>query len=134
MKYLLDTNVCIKYLNGQSESIVNKFYSLNPYEIVICSVVKGELFAGVYKSKSFDKSYKKLISFLEPFPTIEFDDNAAEKYGEVRAELEKIGKPIGPYDLQIASIAITNELILVTHNVKEFSRIKELKIEDWEVN
>lgn len=132
MIYLLDTNVCIKYLNGQSDKIVKKISSLSPDDIVICSVVRAELFAGAYKSKSFQKTYKKLITFLNVFPSLPFDVEDSDIFGNIRAELEKKGQPIGPLDLQIASIALSNNLILVTHNTKEFSRIKKLKIEDWE--
>lgn len=130
--YLIDTNVCIKYLNGKSENIVNRFSELSPDEIYICSPVRGELFAGAYKSKSFQKTYDKLITFLQVFPSLPFDDKASEMFGKIRANLETIGQPIGPYDLQIASIALSNDLLLITHNMNEFSRIKELKIEDWE--
>ena len=132
MTYLLDTNVCIKYLNGQSDKIVKKISSLSPDDIVICSVVRAELFAGAYKSKSFKKTYDKLINFLKVFPSMPFDDEASDIFGNIRAQLEKKGEPLGPFDLQIASIALLNNLILVTHNTKEFSRIKKLKIEDWE--
>ncbi len=130
--YLLDTNVCIKYLNGQSEKIVKKLSSLHPDDIYICSIVRAELFTGAYKSKSFLKTYKRLTSFLQVFPSLTFDDDASEIFGKIRADLEKIGKPIGPFDLQIASIAISNKLIVVTNNMNEFSRIKDLSTEDWE--
>ena len=73
-----------------------------------------------------------MINFLKVFPSIPFDDEASDIFGNIRAQLEKKGEPIGPFDLQIASIALLNNLILVTHNTKEFSRIKKLKIEDWE--
>jgi tRNA(fMet)-specific endonuclease VapC len=132
MTYLIDTNVCIKYLNGQSDKIVKKLSSLNPGDIVICSVVRAELFAGAYKSKSFQKTYDKLVTFLDVFSSLPFDDRASEVFGNIRAQVEKQGTPVGPFDLQIASIALLNGLILVTHNTKEFSRIKKLKIEDWE--
>jgi tRNA(fMet)-specific endonuclease VapC len=66
------------------------------------------------------------------FICLPFDDKAAEVYGVIRARLEAISRPIGPYDLQIASIAIANNLILVTHNISEFSRVAELRWEDWE--
>lgn len=132
MKYLLDTNVCIKYLNGQSDKIVRKLSALHPEDVVICSIVRAELYAGAYKSSSFQKTHKRLRSFIDIFPSLPFDDAASEIYGRIRAGLEKIGKPIGPYDMQIASIAIQHKLIMVTHNKKEFSRIKGLKLEDWE--
>ena len=71
-------------------------------------------------------------SFLSQFVSLPFDDSCAEIYGKVRADLAKAGTPISSNDLQIASIALANNLILVTHNVREFSRIEGLKIEDWE--
>ncbi len=132
MKYLLDTNVCIKYLNGTSESIKKHIERLHPTEIAICSVVKSELFAGACKSQNKNKTIEKLKIFFAPIISLPFDDEAAAGYGNIRADLEKKGTPIGPYDLQIASIAVLNDLILVTHNVREFSRVEGLKIEDWE--
>lgn len=69
---------------------------------------------------------------MTSFGKAEFDDRAALIFGEIRAELERHGTPIGPYDMQIAAIAMANDLTLVTHNVKEFSRIKGLKWADWE--
>ncbi len=132
MKYLLDTNVCIGYLNGKSEKIIRMLKSTAPKDVVICSVVKAELFLGAYKSNFPDKTYAKLINFLDMFRTLPFDDKSADMFGRIRSELEKAGIPIGPYDFQIASIALVHDLILVTHNAKEFSRIKGLKTEDWE--
>ena len=132
MKYLLDTNVCIKYLNGSSESVKRHIEKLHPSEIVICSVVKSELFAGAYKSKNKGKTLDKLNFFFSPLKSLPFNDEDAEAYGKIRAELEKKGTPIGPYDLQIASIAVLNNLTLVTHNKREFRLVEGLNIEDWE--
>jgi tRNA(fMet)-specific endonuclease VapC len=132
MKYLLDTNVCIKYLNGSSESVKRHIKKLHPSEIVICSVVKSELFAGAYKSKNKEKTLDKLKIFFSPLKSLPFNDEAAEAYDKIRADLEKKGTPIGPYDLQIASIAVFNDLTLVTHNKREFRRVEGLDIEDWE--
>ena len=61
-----------------------------------------------------------------------FDDTAAEIYGRIRTRLEQAGAPIGPNDLMIAAIAVANDVVLVTHNTREFSRVEELKFEDWE--
>ncbi len=121
MKYLLDTNVCIKYLNGSSKKVLKKISRLSPDDIALCSVVKSELLTGAYKSNSFKKVYSKLQVFFKAFRSAPFDDNAALEYAKIRSNLEKQGKKIGPYDLQIASIAVTNKLVLITHNVKEFS-------------
>mgnify|MGYP000883470440 CR=1 FL=1 len=132
MKYLLDTNVCIKYLNADSVRIVENLKKHMPDDITLCSVVKSELLTGAYKSNVTDKVLKKLNVFFDKFTSLVFDDEAADMYGKIRAELEKAGSAIGPYDMQSASIAIVHNLILITHNINEFSRIKDLKMEDWE--
>ncbi|HGJ66136.1 TPA: type II toxin-antitoxin system VapC family toxin [bacterium] len=132
MRYLLDTNVCIRYLNGQSDKIRQKLSIKNPEEIVLCSVVKAELIYGVLKSGNPAKNLQRLSSFIEPFTSLPFDDKSARVYGQIRSKLEKLGTPIGPNDLMIASIAISNNIALVTHNIDEFERVDNLYIEDWE--
>jgi tRNA(fMet)-specific endonuclease VapC len=132
MKYLLDTNVCIRYLNGQSDKIRQKLSMKNPEEIVLCSVVKAELIYGAEKSGNPIRNLQRLSLFVKPFISLPFDDKSAEIYGQIRNRLEQAGKPIGPNDLMIASIAITNNVILVTHNTSEFGRVDNLHIEDWE--
>lgn len=130
--YLLDTNVCIMYLNGKSPSIKNYIDNLNADHVAVCSVVKAELFFGAMKSNNTQKTLKIQKSFLQQFISLPFDDCCAEIYGTIRADLAKAGTPISSNDLQIASIALANNLILVTHNIREFSRIEGLQIEDWE--
>jgi tRNA(fMet)-specific endonuclease VapC len=132
MKYLLDTNVCIRYLNGQSDKIRQKLIMKNPEEIVLCSVVKAELIYGAEKSGNPTRNLQRLSLFVKPFISLPFDDKAAEIYGQIRNRLEQAGTPIGPNDLMIASIAIANNVILVTHNTTEFGRVDNLHIEDWE--
>ncbi len=134
MKYLLDTNVCIKYLKGNSSNIYNKLNSVDLNDVCICSVVRYELFYGAYKSNKQNETLEKINSFLNNFGEVSFDYKAAEICGKLRAELDMKGTPIGPYDLQIASVALVNDLTLVTNNVKEFGRISGLSIEDWESN
>ncbi|MBS9391451.1 MAG: type II toxin-antitoxin system VapC family toxin [Dolichospermum sp. WA123] len=131
--YLLDTNVCIMYLKGRSQNISHHIDNLEPEKIAVCSVVKSELFYGSMRSNNPRKSLNIQKSFLRQFVSLPFDDNCAEVYGKVRADLAKAGTPIGLNDIQIAAIALANNLILVTHNVREFSRIEGLKFEDWEV-
>ena len=133
MRYLLDTNTCIRHLNQRSASIIRKMSSLSPSEIAVCSIVKAELFTGSSKSLSPQQTLAKQQTFLSKFVSLPFDDNAAVTYGSVRAALEKLGMPIGPLDIMIAAIALTHNLILVTHNTAEFSRIPNLTIEDWEI-
>lgn len=99
---------------------------------MLCSVVKAELLFGVAKSENPEGRLKKIKTFVDRFASLPFDDSAAASYAEIRADLEKRGLPIGPNDLQIVSIAVANQLVLVTHNVREFGRVKGLEIEDWE--
>lgn len=132
MRYLLDTNAWIKILNPQTTPIKDKFLRINPSEVALCSVVKSELYFGAYKSTRKNTNLNLLNTLFSQFNSLNFDDQAAEICGNLRAQLAEQGTPIGPYDLQIASIALSNQLIVVTHNTKEFSRITGLRLEDWE--
>ena len=132
MRYMLDTNACISYLNNPVSPIRVRLSQLQPSTIFICSVVKAELFYGVLNSGNPNKNMDRLNVFLKQIQSLPFDDNAALIFGEVRAQLARIGRPIGPYDLQIAAIALQHNLTLVTHNMAEFSRVPALLCEDWE--
>jgi tRNA(fMet)-specific endonuclease VapC len=132
MKYLLDTNTCIRYLNGRSPRVRQKLDSLEPSDIAVPSIVKAELFFGSRKSENPEYALVKQRKFLQPFVSLPFDDDAAEAYGIIRAYLEKQGTPIGPNDVIVASLAISNNLILVSHNTREFSRVPNIHLEDWE--
>ena len=131
--YFLDTNTCIYFLKGIYKSIKEHFKEYQPKEIKIPSIVKAELLLGIEKSRQ--KKNNKIIyeKFLEPFEVISFDDKAAIQYAIIRARLEKAGTIIGPNDLIIASIVLSHNGILVTHNVSEFKRIPGLLIEDWTI-
>ena len=133
MKYLLDTNVCIVYLKGRNLSLKQRLDTVSIQEIAVCSVVKAELCYGAMKSANPERNFALQQSFLAQFISLPFDDLAATTFGEIRAQLEIRGMPIGAYDLQIAAIALANNLILVTHNTREFERVQGLQLEDWEV-
>jgi tRNA(fMet)-specific endonuclease VapC len=132
MNFLFDTNACIAYLNNHLSPIRRKLEQLSPSQVFVCSVVKAELFYGAMKSQNPAQTLAKQEVFLNQFVSLPFDDEAAKIFGEIRAYLTRLGKPIGPYDLQIAAIALAHNVILVTHNTREFSRIPDLQIEDWE--
>ncbi len=132
MRFLLDTNVCIRYLNGRSKRIRKQVDSLSFQEICLCSVVKTELIYGAMKSGNPLKNLERLDNFTEYLFSFPFDDTAAEIYGRIRCQLEMNGRPIGPNDLMIGAIALANEVTLVTHNTREFSRIENLMLQDWE--
>ncbi len=131
--YLLDTNCCIRFLNGRAPIVRERLRLRKPHEIAVCSVVKAEMFAGALKSLDPARSLARQQRFLSRFVSLPFDDQAAEACGRIRSQLEQAGTPIGPYDLQIAAIAISNRLSLITHNVREFSRIEGLQWEDWDL-
>jgi tRNA(fMet)-specific endonuclease VapC len=129
--YFLDSNTCIYFLNGSSDSIRDKILSTAPVEIKIPSVVKAELLLGAYKSKFPQKTLEKLEQFLDPFEVIPFDENVCYEFAAIRKQTEEDGKVVGPNDLIIASIAKFHRGIIVTRNTKEFGRIKDLMIENW---
>lgn len=129
--YLLDTNICIYIINQNPKHVVERIKALKPHQIKLSSISLGELEYGVAKSLQREKNRRALIHFASGFDIVEFNDNDAEVFGLIRAELEKKGQIIGPYDMQIAAQAITRNLILVTNNTEEFSRIPHLKTTNW---
>lgn len=88
---------------------------------------------GAFKSQRQSSSLHTIEAFLSGYPNLDFDADTARIYGQLRAELEKKGTPIGPNDLQIAAIALAHNLTLITHNTSEFSRVTNLSLEDWEI-
>lgn len=132
MSYVLDTNTCIRYLNRSSRSIYNRLDSLSPEEVFLCDIVKFELYYGAYRSSRQQENLETLRVFFSEFVSLPFDGQAAAICGYIRSQLAEQGTLIGAYDMQIAAIALANDLILVTHNVAEFNRVGGLKIEDWE--
>ena len=133
MSYLLDTNTCIYFLNERSEPLVRRIKSTHPQDIVVCSIVKAELYYGALKSSRPMENLRKQQEFLQQLGSIPFDDHAAHEYGHIRSRLEKRGIPIGPNDMLIAAIAIANGAILITHNIREFERIEGMALEDWRI-
>lgn len=132
MKYLLDTNTCIRFINGRAPQIRERMRLIQDADIAISTVTMGEMFAGSAKSQLPQRSRAQQDAFFVRFVHLPFDEAAADAFGQIRAHLEKAGTPIGPYDMQIAAIAQVNHLIVVTHNAGEFGRIPWIKVEDWE--
>lgn len=130
--YLLDTNACIRILNNSSALLVNRLKQQSPRDLFLCSIVKAELVFGAYRSAHAAANLRVLKGFFEPFKSLPFDDLCVEEYGRIRSDLERIGQPIGPYDLMIAATSLAHDLILVTNNTREFSRVVGLRVEDWQ--
>ncbi|KYC40031.1 twitching motility protein PilT [Scytonema hofmannii PCC 7110] len=132
MTYLLDSNVCIRLINNSSSTVTTRLAAQQPEDIYVSTITQLELYYGAYRSAQQERNLEILQRFFNQFTIISLDPQAARVAGRIRAELAATGTPIGPNDLQIAAIALANNLILVTHNVREFNRVNGLQIEDWE--
>lgn len=132
MKYLLDANTCIRLLNSSDAEVTRRYTACQPADLVLCSVVRAELLYGARRSARVEFNLKRLEYFAAPLQSLPFDDRCAHDYGLIRADLAAQGTPIGANDLMIAAIARAHDLILVTHNTGEFSRVVGLRVEDWE--
>ena len=131
MIYLLDTNIVSYWMRGD-ETVIKKIRSHKPSDLSICTITLAEIYYGIEKSPVKKKERRNKIEHIcSQLDLYTFDKPAARKYSMIRAQLEKDGIVISERDLQIASIAMSNKLIVVTHNVKEFKRIVNLGIEDW---
>lgn len=133
MKYLLDTNACITYLRGKNAYLLQQMGQHPSADIALCSVVAAELWHGAERSQNPVREHARVDALVGQFVNLPFDEPAARIYARIRHHIESQGLTIGGYDYLIAAIALANNLILVTHNTKEFSRIPGLTLEDWEV-
>ena len=130
--YLLDTNACIRILNGTSPALSERLRGVPRTLVRLSSIVKAELLYGARKSGRVAENLRLLERFFDTIASLPFDDRCADEYGLLREELDRAGTPIGPNDLLIAATARAHHAILVTHNLREFSRVADLRIEDWE--
>jgi tRNA(fMet)-specific endonuclease VapC len=133
MIFLPDTNACISLLRQRDDRLIARWKSVKATNVVLCSIIVYELRYGAQRSSDPAREHSKLDVFLNPFASLSFDDQCARICAEVRADLERVGRVIGPHDLQIAAVALQHDLTLVTHNTEEFSRVAGLKLDDWEV-
>lgn len=131
MKYFLDTNIIIYAVKGLYPNTIRNFEKIPSFNIYIPSIVKAEIEYGAKKSNSYEKTINIYNKFIDIYNIIPFTNEEVSIYGDIRSELENKGQAIGANDILIASIVISHNGILVAHNVEEFKRVKELKIEDW---
>ena len=131
MRYMLDTNICIYIIKHKPEKVFKELQKHDPSEVCISSVTYAELIHGVEKSAAIEKNRLALALLLANIEIMNFDVNAANCYGKIRADLEKKGTPIGTMDMLISAHAKSENLIVVTHNTREFERIEGLQLEDW---
>ena len=130
MNYLLDTNICIYIINEQPAQVLQRLIRAGRESLVISTITVAELAFGVAKSTRAD-SRLKLENFLSKFPLLDWGQDAAWVYGNVRKTLEAKGQRIGERDLLLACQALSLDITMVTNNIREFERIEGLKLENW---
>ena len=131
LQYLLDTNICIYIAKQKPLSVLQRFEKIEVGEVAMSAITYGELLYGAEKSQHPKKAREALNELYTLIPPLPLTINTSEYYAKIRATLEKQGKPIGNNDLWIAAHAMALGITLVTNNLKEFSRISSLKIENW---
>lgn len=131
MRFLLDTNICIYIIKRKPPQVLSQFQNLDPSDVGISSITVAELEYGAYKSQRIEQNRAALSQFLIPLEILPFDETSTRLYGELRSILEQQGTIIGAMDLLIAAQAKSHNLILVTNNVNEFSRIPDLMLQNW---
>lgn len=129
--YMLDTNICIYLIKNNPPHVRFHFERLQPGDVILSSIVLAELMYGISKSQHKERNLAALEMFLMPLEIVQFDTHAAEKYGDIRAYLERSGQIIGGNDLLIAAHALSLDVTLVSNNIKEFTRISKLRLENW---
>ncbi len=133
MNYLLDTNACIAVMSNTQPKVAQRLALAGAANVALCSIVKAELYYGACHSQRQASNLLLIDIFCRQYASLPFDDLAAEMAGREMARLAFLGTPIGPNDLLIGAIALANNLTMVTHNTREFSRIAGLRLEDWEL-
>lgn len=130
MKYLLDTDTLI-YVFKRTGNCLARLSAQNDSDITISTINLFELEYGMGKSNSRIKMDSYVLSLCKRYAVLEFDRSASLQAGAIRALLHTRGTPIGPYDVQIAGIALSHNLIVVTRNTREFERVPGLRVENW---
>ncbi len=129
--WFLDTNACIDYLRGSSDSLRARLLACAPHAIKIASIVEAELRLGAQKCKDKDRAASAVAAFLAPYEIVAFCTRGAHRYAEIRAELERKGQRIGANDMVLAATVVAHEGRLVTNNTRELGRVVGLQCEDW---
>ena len=130
LKYLLDTNIVIYVLKRRPIEVLSIF-NTNASRMAISSITLSELFYGAEKSAHVDKNLEAVDEFITHLEVLPYDAKASQHYGQIKSSLEKKGEIIGENDIHIAAHAISQGLILVTNNLREFKRVNNLALENW---
>jgi len=131
MKFMLDTNICIYLIKENPPQVLGKFEQYSVGEIGLSSITVAELQYGVQKSKFQEQNQTALQQFLTPLVVADFDEAAALTYGKIRADLEARGRPMGALDMLIAAHALSLGVELVTNDIKGFSEVPALRVNNW---
>ena len=131
IKLMLDTNMCIYIIKQKPKKVIDNFRRLSFSEVGISSIVLSELEYGVEKSTKPTQNRLALTQFLAPLEILPYDSIAAFYYGKIRAQLQKMGTPIGSLDMLIAAHTLSVGCSLVTNNESEFQSVPRLKILNW---
>ena len=132
MTYMLDTNICIYAIKNKPEQVLKQLHAHLEDGMCISSITLAELAHGVRKSLYPERNEEALLQFLSILDILDFDDLAAMEYGKICAYLQRQGTPIGTMDdMLIAAHAKSEDLVLVTNNLREFERVPQLKLENW---
>ena len=131
MSYLLDTDTCVAIIRKRPAHVLQRLKQQPPGTVGVSSITVGELCTGAAKSVQLEQNTEALAQFLLPLEIYAFDYDAAQTYGSVRAELERLGTPIGSMDMLIAAHALSLDLTVVTHNTRHFTKVPGLRLEDW---
>ena len=130
IKYLLDTNIVIYVLKRRPTEVL-EIFNKNANRMAISSITLSELIYGAEKSQNVDKNLEAIEEFISHLDVLSYDAKASQHYGQIKAALEKQGEIIGENDIHIAAHAISQGLILVSNNLKEFRRVPNLALENW---
>ena len=131
MRFLLDTNICIYALRDRPRQVMRRLQTVGRAAVAVSVITVVELRQGADKSQRPDLNHTALDDFLEPMSVLPFEERDARAAAQVRAHLERIGRPIGDFDSLIAAQGLTRDLIVVTNNVEEFERVPDLGIANW---
>lgn len=131
MKYLLDTNICIYALKNRPPEVLDRLRSIGRSAVAVSVITVLELRNGAEKSQHSEVSHQRLDHFLAPMTVLPFEIQDALTGARIRASLQRAGRPIGDFDSLIAAQALARDLVLVTHNLREFQRVSALKVESW---
>lgn len=130
LKYLLDTNIVIYVLKRRPKELL-EIFNTNASRMAISSITLSELIYGAEKSPNVDKNLEAIEEFVSHLDVLPYEAKASQHYGQIKAALEKKGEIMGENDIHIAAHAISQGLILVTNNLREFKRVPNLALENW---